>query len=88
MTGTPKERVQIIRDAMRKAVADSEFSKEFHKLMSDDPNPLGSKELEEAIKELPRDKEVRSPIKNSPAQIRFQRDERDRLRAPNPTLVS
>jgi hypothetical protein len=26
--------------------------------MGDDPNPLGGEELEKAIKELPRDKEV------------------------------
>jgi hypothetical protein len=43
---------------MRKAFADPEFPKEFHKLMGDDPNPLGGEELEKAIKELPRDKEV------------------------------
>ena len=36
---------------MHKAFADPEFPKEFHKLM-------GGEELEQAIKELPRDKEV------------------------------
>ena len=56
--GTPKERVQIIREAMRKAFADPEFPGEFRKLMGDDPAPLGGEELERAIKELPRDKEV------------------------------
>jgi tripartite-type tricarboxylate transporter receptor subunit TctC len=56
--GTPKERVQIIREAMRKTFADPEFPKEFHKLMGDDPAPLGGEELECAIKELPRDQEV------------------------------
>jgi hypothetical protein len=56
--GTPKERVQIIREAMRKTFADPEFPKEFHKLMGDDPAPLGGEELERAIKELPRDQEV------------------------------
>ena len=43
---------------MRKAFAEPEFPKEFHKLMGDNPAPLGSEELEKAIKELPRDKEV------------------------------
>ena len=43
---------------MRKAFADPESNKEFHKLMGDDPAPLGGEELEKAIKELPRDKEV------------------------------
>lgn len=56
--GTPNERVQIIREAMRKAFADPEFPVEFKKLMGDPPAPLGGEELERAIKELPRDKEV------------------------------
>ena len=56
--GTPKERVQIIREAMRKSFADPEFPREYRKLMGDDPNPLGGEDLEKAIKELPRDKEV------------------------------
>ncbi len=56
--GTPKELVQIIREAMRKSFADPEFPVEFKKLMGDDSAPLGGEELERAIKELPRDKEV------------------------------
>ena len=56
--GTPKERVQIIREAIRKAFGDPEFPGEFRKLMGDDPAPLGGEELERAIKELPRDQEV------------------------------
>jgi tripartite-type tricarboxylate transporter receptor subunit TctC len=56
--GTPKERVQIIREAMRKAFADPEFAVEYKKLMGDPPAPLDGEELEQAIKELPRDKEV------------------------------
>jgi tripartite-type tricarboxylate transporter receptor subunit TctC len=56
--GTPKERVQVIREAMRKAFADPNFPGDFNKLMGDDPAPLGGEELERAIKELPRDHEV------------------------------
>jgi tripartite-type tricarboxylate transporter receptor subunit TctC len=56
--GTPNERVQIIREAMRKAFADPEFPIEFKKLMGDDPAPLGGEELERSIRELPREKEV------------------------------
>lgn len=56
--GTPKEPVQIIREAMRKAFADPEFPAEYKKLMGDPPAPLNGEELEQAIKELPRDKEV------------------------------
>ena len=56
--GTPKERVQIIREAMNKSFADPEFPGEFKKLMGDGPAPLSGEELERAIKELPRDQEV------------------------------
>ncbi|HEY7714934.1 MAG TPA: hypothetical protein VIE90_10520, partial [Candidatus Binatia bacterium] len=56
--GTPKEPVQIIREAMRKAFADPEFPAEYKKLMGDPPSSLDGEELERAIKELPRDKEV------------------------------
>jgi hypothetical protein len=43
---------------MRKAFADPEFPVEYKKLMGDPPAPLDGEELEQAIKELPRDKEV------------------------------
>ncbi len=56
--GTPNDRVQILREAMRKAFADPEFPVEYKKLMGDPPAPLNGEELEHAIKELPRDKEV------------------------------
>jgi len=56
--GTPKEPVQIIREAMRKAFADPEFPAEYRKLMGDDPAPLGGEDLQRVIKELPRDSEV------------------------------
>jgi tripartite-type tricarboxylate transporter receptor subunit TctC len=56
--GTPKERVGIIREAMRKAFADPEFSAEFKKLMGDDASALNGEDLERAISELPRDPDV------------------------------
>lgn len=56
--GTPADRVKIIRDAMNKAFADPEFPGEFKKLMGDGPAPMSGEELEQAIKELPRDKET------------------------------
>jgi tripartite-type tricarboxylate transporter receptor subunit TctC len=55
---TPKERVQILRDSMRKTLADPEFHKEFHKLTGDDPTPLMPEVLAKAIKEMPRDPDV------------------------------
>jgi tripartite-type tricarboxylate transporter receptor subunit TctC len=56
--GTPADRVQIIREAIRKSFADPEFPVEYKKLMGDDPAPLNGDEVERSIKELPRDKEV------------------------------
>ena len=56
--GTPQEPVRIIREAIRKSFADPEFRVEFTKLMGDPPAPLSGEEVEQAIKELPRDKEV------------------------------
>ena len=56
--GTPADRVQIIRQAIKKSFADPEFSVEYNKLMGDPPSPLDGEEVEKAIKELPRDKEV------------------------------
>jgi len=68
---------------MRRAFADPEFPKEFHKLMGDDPAPLGGEELEKAIKALLREKRSSSYIKNSPARSSFaaaKRRERNRDR--------
>lgn len=56
--GTPKERVQILQDAMRKTLSDPEFQKEFEKLAGDDPSPLMADALEKVIRELPRDAQV------------------------------
>ena len=55
---TPKEHVQVLRDAMRKTLSDPEFIKEFHKLTGDNPTPLPAEALEKAIKAMPRDPEV------------------------------
>ena len=50
--------MRIIREAMRKAFADPEFPVEYTKLMGDPPAPLSGEEVEQAIRELPRDREV------------------------------
>jgi hypothetical protein len=55
---TPKERVEILREAFRKTVADPEFHKEFKKLMGDDPSPLTGEAMEKAIRELPVEQSV------------------------------
>jgi tripartite-type tricarboxylate transporter receptor subunit TctC len=56
--GTPKELVNILREAMAKAFKDPGFAKEFKNLTGADPSPIPSEAIEAAIKELPRDPET------------------------------
>jgi tripartite-type tricarboxylate transporter receptor subunit TctC len=56
--GTPPDKAQILRDAMRKTLNDPEFYAEFKKLVGEEPTPLMPEELEKAIRDLPRDREV------------------------------
>jgi tripartite-type tricarboxylate transporter receptor subunit TctC len=56
--GTPKDRVQILQDAMRKTLNDPDFHKEFQKLSGEIATPLMPEALEKVIKELPRDPDV------------------------------
>ena len=53
--GVPKERAQILIEAMRKTLGDPEFSKEYQKLSNETPTPLTAEALEKIIRELPRD---------------------------------
>jgi tripartite-type tricarboxylate transporter receptor subunit TctC len=61
---TPKEQVDILQGAMRKAMRDPEFHKEFLKLVGDDAEPLMPEDLAKAIREAPRDIEVVELLKN------------------------
>jgi tripartite-type tricarboxylate transporter receptor subunit TctC len=56
--GVPRERVEILRDAMRKTLSDPEFLKEYKKLSAEDPTPLMPEALEKVVRELPRDAEA------------------------------
>jgi len=56
--GTPKDRVEILREAFRKTYRDPEFFKEYKKLTADDATPLIPEAHEKVIKEIPRDPEV------------------------------
>jgi len=56
--GTPKELVQILREAMKKTFQDPEFHKEFKKLTGDDPSPMMPETQTEIIKTVPRDAET------------------------------
>jgi tripartite-type tricarboxylate transporter receptor subunit TctC len=61
--GTPPEIVKTLRGAMAKAFKDAEFHREFKKLLATDPTPLTGEEVEEAIRQLPRDPEIVSLYK-------------------------
>jgi tripartite-type tricarboxylate transporter receptor subunit TctC len=56
--GTPKEQVQILREAMKKTFQDPEFHKEFKKLTGDSPSALMPEAQEEIIRSVPRDAET------------------------------
>ena len=56
--GTPKERVQILQAAFRKAYEDPEFEKEYKKFIGDDASPINPEDYQTAIREIPRDQET------------------------------
>lgn len=61
--GTPKDRVEILEEAMHRTFKDPEFPKYFKKLVDDDPSPLGAAELARVIREMPRDPEILDLLK-------------------------
>jgi tripartite-type tricarboxylate transporter receptor subunit TctC len=56
--GTPKPLVQILQDAMRKALNDPAFHQDFKKLSGFEASPLMPEEQEKVVRELPRDPSV------------------------------
>ncbi len=56
--GTPKDRVEILREAMRRTFKDPEFHREYKKLVADEADPLMPEEVAKAIRDIPRDAEV------------------------------
>lgn len=56
--GTPKDRVDILKEAFRKTYLDPEFAKEYRRLTADDPSPLLPENHEKTIREVPRDREA------------------------------
>jgi len=56
--GVPKDRVQMLQEAMRKTLSDPEFSKEYLKVSGETASPLTAEALEKVIRELPRDATV------------------------------
>ena len=56
--GTPRDRVQILQTAFRKAYEDPDFEKDYRKLVGDEPSPINPEDYQSAICEIPRDKET------------------------------
>jgi tripartite-type tricarboxylate transporter receptor subunit TctC len=64
LPGTPKDRVEILEDAMRKALKDPEFHREYKKIVGDDVEPVMPEQLTKEIREMPRDPEVIDLLKS------------------------
>jgi hypothetical protein len=56
--GTPGDRVQILRDAMRKTFNDPEFHASYKKLVGNEAAPLTGEMQEKALRDVPRDPDV------------------------------
>jgi hypothetical protein len=55
---TPKDKAEILREAMRKIYTDKEFLAEYQKMTGEEASPLLPEANDKAIKELPRDPEI------------------------------
>jgi len=55
--GTPKDRVEIIQEAMRKTFKDPDFIREYGKVVGEEASPMMPEELAKAIHDTPRDAE-------------------------------
>ena len=55
---TPRDKVEILQAAMRKALNDPAFPPNFRKIVGEDPTPLMPEELQKVIQEVPREPEV------------------------------
>lgn len=56
--GTPREIVDTLQNAFRKALKDPEFHRDFLKLVGEETEPLMPEELTRVIREVPREAEV------------------------------
>jgi tripartite-type tricarboxylate transporter receptor subunit TctC len=64
LPGTPKDRVQILEDAMRKALQDPEFHREYKRIVGDEVEPVMPEQLTKEIRDMPRDPDVIELLKN------------------------
>jgi tripartite-type tricarboxylate transporter receptor subunit TctC len=56
--GTAKDRVEIVQEAMRKTFNDTDFHREYRKVVGDDASPMTPEALSKAIQDTPRDAEL------------------------------
>src|SRR6266850_750536 len=56
--GTPKDRLKTLQEAMRKTYRDADFFKEYTKLTGLKAEPQMPEELEQTIRDMPRDREA------------------------------
>jgi hypothetical protein len=56
--GTPKDRAEIVQEAMRKTFKDPDFHRDYRKVVGEDASPLMPEELTKAVQETPRDAEL------------------------------
>jgi tripartite-type tricarboxylate transporter receptor subunit TctC len=56
--GTPKDRVDILQEAMRRTFKDAEFHREYRKIVGDEASPMAPEDLAKAIRDTPRDTEL------------------------------
>jgi len=55
---TPRDRVEILKEAFRRSLKDAQFLETWKKLTKMDAQPLSPEEQQQAIREIPRDPEV------------------------------
>jgi tripartite-type tricarboxylate transporter receptor subunit TctC len=54
----PRDRVEIVKEALRQSFRDPAFFKEYRKVSGEDPSPLTPEANDKAIRDLPRDREA------------------------------
>jgi len=61
--GTPKDRVETLRTAMRKTFDDPAFHTDFKKLAGEQASPIFAEEEEKVVRAIPRDSDIRELFK-------------------------
>jgi len=61
--GTPADRVDILKEAMRKALRDPEYVAAYEKLTSEPAMPLMAEDYDKALREIPREPELIDLVK-------------------------